>query len=218
MEARVLRAALSAAIRVTVSTSLIGCGGVTTGGQGDAPPSESKTPVKSGHPTGTGGSGSNTAGAMSAATSGSGGLELGEGGSMLAGTPAGGVPGTSGMPNAGGMSNAGGVPGAGGVPNATDACEAAYSCVSDLQALQSDTSPQLPTTERTTECCQLIIGSKSPWGTPLLCGETTFNGHAELLWPCCAVLQSPQDTACTPWGPPVPPELDLEQLLSWAAV
>jgi hypothetical protein len=207
MEAKVLRAALSAAIRVTVSTSLLGCGGVTSGGQSEAPAGSDPPATDSqgqgvtapapsydgygagGYPTSTAGSGNNTAGTPSAAGSGSGGLASGEGGAA----------------------------GAGGMPTPPDPCEAAQSCVSDLQALRSDTWPQLPTTPRTTECCQLVIGTRAPWGAPLQCGEETFNGHDELLWPCCEVLQSPQDTACTPWGPPVPPELDLEQLLEWAA-
>ncbi len=224
MEAKVLRAALSAAIRVTVSTSLLGCGGVTTGGQGEAP-AGSDPPAKNrqgqgvptpgygsgystgsgygsgsgGYPTSTAGSGSSTAGTLSVAGSGSGGLATGEGGAALAGAPAGGEPGSAGMPNPPGP------------------CEVAQACLSDLQGLLSDTFPQLPTTPRTTECCQLVISQIAPWGAPLQCGEATLMAGEELQWPCCEVLQSPMDTACTPWGPPVPPELDLEQLLEWTA-
>ena len=112
---------------------------------------------------------------------------------------------------------AGGEPGAGGVPSPADPCEATQACVNDLQALRSDTLPQLPTTPRTTECCELIINHIVPWGAPLLCEAEVFDAGDDVKWPCCEVLQSPQDTACTPWGPPVPPELDLERLLEWAA-
>jgi hypothetical protein len=33
---------------------------------------------------------------------------------------------------------------------------------------------------------------------------------------CCSDPATWQQPACTPWGPPVPPELSLEVLLSWS--
>jgi hypothetical protein len=218
MEAKVLRAALSAAIRVTVSTSLIGCGGVTTGGQGDAPegtappaknsqgqevtapdPSYGNGYGSGGYPTSGAGSGPGTA-ATNTASTGSGGLATGEGGAVAAGAPS------------AGQATAGGAQGS------LHPCEQAQACLNDLQALRTDFWPELPTTVRTTACCQLIIDHIVPWGSPPQCGDEALNVGEELRWPCCEVLQSPQGTACTPWGPPVPPELDLEQLLAWATV
>jgi hypothetical protein len=217
MEAKVLRAALSAAIRVTVSTSLLGCGGVTSGGQGEAP-ADSDPPAKNsqgqgvetpepgygggyasgsmGYSPSRAGSGFSAAGAPGVAGNGAGGLATGGGGAALGGAPA------------------GGEPGAGVMPEPLEPCAVALACLGDLQALKSDTWPQLPTTPRATECCQLVIDHIVPFEAPLQCGDEVVGAGEELRWPCCEVLQSPPGTACTPWGPPVPPELDLEQLLA----
>jgi hypothetical protein len=34
---------------------------------------------------------------------------------------------------------------------------------------------------------------------------------------CCTALNAWQEPACTPWGPPVPPELSSDALLEWEA-
>jgi hypothetical protein len=34
---------------------------------------------------------------------------------------------------------------------------------------------------------------------------------------CCTTLNAWEESACTPWGPPVPPELPFEALLEWEA-
>jgi hypothetical protein len=164
MDAKVLRAAVSAAIRVTVSTTLIGCG------DGE---SATETP--------------------SAGMPASGGFDMG-GAAAIAG--------------------AGGEDASAGAP--TDVCAAAaHACVSLLEQ-----TPQEPLTEADEACCDTVIATLEELrrDTPR---EACYDGlyarfHGPVRTQCCADQSTWVYLACTPWGPPVPPEFSREALRLWS--
>jgi len=184
MEAHVLRAALSAAIRVTVSTTLLGCGGATsTDEPSPAPAVPGKTQQEIQDPTAaSGGAATGSAGASEAL---------------------------------------GGAPGQGGAAGAAPlSCEAELlgpACLPVLDDLAQHQPEQVAATQL--RCCKTLVDTidalnlSQPEAWPE-CGadlDTRFEGVRST---CCQNLQW-QGLACTPWGPPVPPELGLQQLLSW---
>jgi hypothetical protein len=183
MEAKVLRAALSAAIRVTVSSSLLGCGGATTfDPQGPGPGSSEEPPQSNG----------------------GGGVEMVARG------------------GGGGLGNAGGTPGAAGTPiasgsfcdgSAMRACEPIYD---ELAASPNSWSEQLDAVAL--GCCKVLVDAVevSPPEIDVQC-RAELGSRLNLLRDSCCPAVEFQGNACAPWGPPVPPELDLERLLSGGA-
>lgn len=205
MDARTLRAALSAAIRVTVSTSLIGCGGNVTTNTGSEPIPDVEAPATSDprpmldHDS-----------------------DYPAIGGSAAGKPSGGVAGggETGPVSQGGSEQAAG--GSAGAP-AMNSCELVDPCLTLLEGLNLTFSDPLPSAAAK-ECCTVAFDVLGDFATTE-CGEMD-----ETLWQrrsrfmlagahssCCAELNAWGDSACTPWGPPVPPELSLEALLAWEA-
>jgi hypothetical protein len=213
MDAKVLKAAVSAALRVTVSTTLIGCGGNVTSNAG-APASAE------------GGTSGQTASTTSATTAS--GDQVGTGypksepvsggkagvGAATAGAPTGGS-----APLAGMASTA--EAGSAGEPNG-GAAQASCAQVDACFALLEAAAPGLKFGESVADankpCCQAVLDS-------LVNGESSYVCLSELnerfmRSPARAVCCSQENwsyPACAPWGPPVPPELSLATLLKWEA-
>lgn len=204
MDAKTLRAALAAALRVTVSTSLIGCGGHTsTDGakstqapatsQPDDDYSDQAEPV-AGKPSSEPAYLSPVAGGASSSAG---------GGSMMA--------------SAAGASGSG----AGGASTKPPTrCEALELCVTKLEGMTFEFGDPLPS--EAAECCQTVIESLSgPGQAAAMCDDATFSSlYDRFLMPevrnaCCSEPDTWQHQACTPWGPAVPPELPLEALSAW---
>lgn len=227
MDANVLRAAVSAALRVTVSTTLIGCGGSVMsdadgsgsaskgtagrGGSTDAAQSAggqraAPTPVLVGPPASAGQTSSATAGSATV-------------GSATAGVATGGTGGTptatevGGVPNAAGAGQAG-EPASAGAPAAICG-EAVDACLTLLEPEAS--GPTLSDAGKA--CCDTVIvgldelrlGSAECFGD--LNRRFMSSGVRGL---CCADQATWSHLACTPWGPPVPPELSAEALRAWS--
>lgn len=205
MDAKTLRAALSAAIRVTVSTSLIGCGGnVATGSKGSEPMTDGEAPATSypspmlDHDSEYPAIGGSAAGKASIGGAGGGMGPVGQGGSEQAAAGSAGAP-------------------------ATNRCELVEPCLTLLEGLNLTFSDPLPSAAAK-ECCTLALDAIGDFATTE-CGEMdetwwerrsrfmTSGAHSS----CCSELNAWQNSACTPWGPPVPPELSLEALLAWEA-
>lgn len=214
MDAKVLRAAVSAAIRVTVSTGLISCGGATAGtspgpySEGDPGGTSSGTPtnndarkVAPANPYATAGK----------PTTGSTPTNTGSGGSKPA---AGGAP-TDPPPETGGMA-LGGEPATGGSPaggsTSTSICgEPVEACMKTIEGLAWDAKPS----EAEQACCSLVIDAiGQQFGEA--CGSDLFGRFQSATGrgACCSP-DTWNNPACTPWGPPVPPELPLDALLAW---
>lgn len=211
MDAKVLRAAVSAAIRVSVSTTLIGCGGsVTTDAGGAAGATTSGVSA-----AGSGKSGGDTTTpaypspvAMPAAG--------GTGGAPAATASAG----TQTVMHAGGMASAGtastseGGNGEAGEPSMASggagpsfcACAALLADVKAGEALSSDAQV----------CCQVVIDDYPPVSAA---DQACVNDFQWFVIPahqqCCTTLDAWLQPACTPWGPPVPAEAPLAALLDW---
>ena len=215
MDAKILRAAVSAAIRVTVSTTVIGCGGnVTSDAGGSAGAAHA--------PSSVGGSsnGKSTAGKTKTATpiprpepaSGGtgGGAEPATGGAWaLGGQPTGGTASAGSAAQSEGGTSDGGEPNTagGGAGPSLCACTALLANVKTGDTLSDDAKL----------CCQTAIdGFLSPEAEDQACWADLqwFSSPAHQL--CCTV-DTWQHPACTPWGPAVPPELPLAALLEWEA-
>ena len=220
MEAKTLRAALTAALRVTVSTSLIGCGAHTsTDGAGGQTPRDTSEPAaprpddehepdraepQGGRASAEGGYPSVGASSSSAT-----------GGSALGSPTGGSVSDDNSMTaSAAGESNQGGA----GAQPATP-CEAVAACLGTLEGMTFESGAPLPSAAA--ECCQLVIESLSVPPEAAVCDPETeraldsrFMG-SPVRSACCADPETWQHLACTPWGPPVPPELPLEALAAW---
>jgi hypothetical protein len=210
MDAKVLRAAVSAAIRVTVSTTLIGCGGnvSTDAGRATSSPAVKDTPTSTGEaaakpteptgspspypePTPTGGSGPATE------------------------TPTAGMTATSAGSEAGGMASiagAGGDDASAGAP--ADVCgAAAHACLTQLEQTTME-----PPSAATKACCDVVIATLEQPELDAICFDSVntrfLSGGAR--HECCADQSTWVHRACTPWGPPVPPELTRAALQKWS--
>jgi hypothetical protein len=217
MDAKTLKAALAAALRVTVSTSLIGCGAHTsTDGAGGGPTSDAREPAMSrpddGHypeaeqrggrpgaeddyPTASGGVPSSSSAAGSAMDG-----SASEGGSMMA--------------------SAAGEGGEGGARRQPlTQCEAAAACLGTLEVMTFAAGEPLPSAAAA--CCQLVIESLSWRSEGAVCDAETLSAlNARFMGSptrtaCCSDPETWQHQACTPWGPAVPPELPREALFAW---
>lgn len=211
MDAKVLRAAVAAAIRVTVSTTLIGCGGTvsTDPGHASSSPAVQDTPMGEVDetPKGTGGQTSNVAPKPPASTGGRAAPN-----EPSAGTASGGVSEVGGMANAAG---AGGEPASAGAP--ADVCgSAAAACLTTLEQIPREETP----TDASKACCDTILARLDE--LRLDPGVACFDDFDDRFmgsparWTCCHDPSTWQNPACTPWGPPVPPELSRDALLEWS--
>lgn len=223
MDAKVLRAAVSAAIRVTVSTTLIGCGGTvaTDGGKAQGPaangPAKLSDPVTSSTGSTTSGtSGSNGWGWTpphegQSGSSSSGGSVVAQGGLASVGGEA-----------AGGSAEGGSAEGGDGsgtpVVTPPNTCDALNTCLTHLEV----SMPAAPLAGNDLACCQVMIdslkehqlapGADACWAD--LNGRLMSSVARSL---CCNSPETWQVSACTPWGPPVPPELPEDALSAWEA-
>jgi hypothetical protein len=208
MEAKVLRAALLAAIRVTVSSSMLGCGGATTFDQPGPMPSSPEEPEPQ-QSSGGGGTASqptahNSAGTHPASASAGGGVGVAASGGS-GGLGEAGMPGGAGAPAASGSFCDG---------PAIQACEPIYD---ELAASTEPWSVQL--SDVAVGCCKVLVDALDRVSPPEVDAQclAELDSRLNLLrGSCCRALEF-QGT-CAPWGPPVPPELELELLLSWGAV
>lgn len=220
MDAKVLKAAVSAAIRVTVSTTLIGCGGSVSTDGGDR---ASSSPAVKDAPTETNESVASGTGGQTGSTPPK---PTASGGSHATGPVAGnaGNAGTTSgeVVEVGGMANAAGAPpGAAGESSSAgapaDVCgNAAAACVTKLG---EQTFEEMPS-DATKACCETILARLDE--LRLDPGAACFD-HLDqdfMASParrqCCKDQSTWQNPACTPWGPPVPPELSREALLAWS--
>ena len=209
MDAKVLRAAVSAAIRVTVSTTLIGCGGnvSTDAGRATSSPTVKDAPPSSGEP-----SANETEPTRSPSpdpkptTSAGGSAPTGE-------TPTAGMA-SNGGSEVGGMATvagAGGEDASAGAP--ADVCgAAAHACLTQLEQTTLE-----PPSAATKACCDTVIATlEQLQPTDVAC----FNSvnvrfqHGGVRAECCTDQSTWVHQACTPWGPPVPPELS--RAASWS--
>jgi hypothetical protein len=209
MDAKVLRAAVSAAIRVTVSTTLIGCGGTVSPDPGRARPSPTVNDTPStGQPAVTEPEPADSPSPRPATSTG--------GSASATETPSAGMPASGGfdMGGAAAIAGAGGEDASAGAP--TDVCAAAaHACVSLLEQ-----TPQEPLTEADEACCDTVIATLEELrrDTPR---EACYDGlyarfHGPVRTQCCADQSTWVYLACTPWGPPVPPEFSREALRLWS--
>lgn len=233
MDAKVLRAAVSAAIRVTVSTALIGCGNTTSN---ETAPSETGGDANDAANSGGGGAGSaqgtigagvqqagtgleaagtaaNSGGGASSWSGGQPSSEPDGGGTAPSGAVGSGV--VSGGASAGGQASGGSEAEAGGGQKACGAN--VLDCFSVLQAVERGA----PLSETGNACCvsvrqslvELRQADSECYNQLRLRFEATPARQA-----CCKDPSTWAEPACTPWGPPVPPGLPPEFLQSWAAV
>lgn len=232
MDAKVLRAAVTAAIRVTMSTTLVGCGNTVSD---QARPSEASGSESSAGSAMSGGTGS----AMSSVGGDPRGGGIGQAGAVVdvvdvggaapssGGSPsssAGGQPSTT--PGIGGTSSPGGTDAAGQSPGGTEgeagapalACGASVlDCLSALEMVERGALLD----ETGMACCVTVraglIELKQESAECYLGIAKRFQS-APARQACCKDPSTWDETACAPWGPPVPPELRLEVLRAWAAV
>jgi len=218
MDAKVFRAAVLAAMRVTVSTALVGCGNTVTKPGGAAPADEGveragssageRTPVLDAATAGSGAKPSAMSGSgASAGPPASGGATAAEGSTTMAG-------------RTGLDGGAGGTPddGAAGAGSPALVCGGdALACLSLLEGLE----PAAPLDDAGSACCLSV--RKALLELPAADAEcyrdlSSRFQKAPGRSTCCADPSTWLEIACTPWGPPVPPELSPSLLASWAAV
>jgi hypothetical protein len=118
---------------------------------------------------------------------------------------------------------AAGMPGEAGAPatsgsfcdgSAIQACEPIY------DELAASTEPwSEPLDAEAISCCKMMVDALdvSPPEIDAQC-RAELDSRLNLLRGSCCRAVDFQGNACAPWGPPVPPELELELLLSWSAV
>jgi hypothetical protein len=218
MDAKVLKAAVSAAIRVTVSTTLIGCGGGVSTGEGRSSPAPTVKDAPTDTPervaSGTAGAGGRTHSAPPEPTAGSGGratLPL-ESSAGNTGTAGGASVETGGMASGAG---AGGEPGSAGAP--ADVCgNAASACVAKLGEQPFEETPS----DATIACCETILARLDELRAEP--GAACFDHldqdfmQSPARRQCCKDQSTWQNPACTPWGPPVPPGFSRAALRAWS--
>jgi hypothetical protein len=232
LDPKVFRAAVSAAIRVTISTALVGCGNtastsaVPSDGGGSASAADSGGNGSGGVPSGTGAEQSGTAHATagSAPISGTSAVTP-SGGQPSATTPevggsASGSANVGGGTNVGGSSSAGGetfgAAGEAGAPAQLCGAEVAE-CLSVLETFEAGAALD----EAGLACCLGVReGLSELQKVAAECYRDLnrrFTGTAARS-ECCKDSSTWTEIACAPWGPPVPPELSAELLESWANV
>jgi hypothetical protein len=220
MDAKVLRAAVSAAIRVTVSTSLIGCGGSVSGESAGAANDGGKPAAMPSKAQGANAGGNAGAGWGWSPKPSDGATPPTSGGTASGSSNSGGITSTTpeGGNDVGGNATAGtaGAAEGGDGPGApTDPCSAMTACMDRLDA------DALLATPGTIPCCQMVIDGLMELRDQISIEcWVDLNGRflmSKAHQTCCTALSEWEQPACTPWGPPVPPELPESALLGWGA-
>ena len=87
-------------------------------------------------------------------------------------------------------------------------------CEAEVETVFSQTMPE--PTDVTAECCQMIAEHLDDQTDT----AGNWNGNASMTWPyrevCCELLEWQGSMTCTPWGPPMPPEMPSEHLAALA--
>ena len=209
MDAKVLRAALSAAIRVTVSTTLIGCGGsvISEADGGGSTSNGSAAKGQTDAAKGTGGNRAAPSPVPVGANASGGKTSSATAGAASAGTPA--ETETGGVANAAGAGQAG-EPASAGAP--------AEVCGGALDACMTQLEHELPgptLSDAGKACCDTVVVGfdELRLGNAECFGEldSRFMGSGVRRL-CCADQATWTHLACTPWGPPVPPEFSADAL------
>lgn len=223
MDAKVLRAAVSAAIRVTISTTLIGCGGSVVGEASEAggTPSSSST---GGAPPNAMSGGADEHVSAPQVPSGTG--ATGGGGAQASSASV--TAGTATSIDVGGMvSTDGGASEIGGASQAGEASSGgatAEECGAAVAACLTQVEPEVPSaalSDAGKACCETIIAG---FDELRLAGAACFTDldrrfmTSGVRQRCCADQATWTHLACTPWGPPVPPELPAAALQAWGLV
>lgn len=211
MDAKVLRAAVSAAIRVTVSTTLIGCGGnvSTDAGRTTSSPAVKDTPTTNGEAAANGTEPTGTSSPYPQPTASAGGS------GPASETPTAGMTATSAGSEAGGMTSiagAGGDEASAGAP--ADVCgAAAHACLTQLEQTTME-----PPSAATKACCDTVIATLEQPELDPICLDSVNRRFLSggVRHECCADQSTWVHQACTPWGPPVPPELSRAALQTWS--
>jgi hypothetical protein len=193
MDLKVRRAALSAAIKVTVSASLLSCGGIASSSN----PPEGVAGGASADRGGTGGTASVVAGDANVEAGGT------------ANAQAGGAANTA----------TAGAPTVGGAAPASD-CGSTQTkdCLAYFDGLQLKPEDELPE-GIAVACCQVVMDEMAATASNAEGRQCSRDLQERLdasgvFYDCCWKTGSTL-AACTPWGPPVPAELSLAQLLAW---
>jgi hypothetical protein len=109
---------------------------------------------------------------------------------------------------------------AGDVSSETFAC-----CIAEVKSATGDASPwgdpngpdASPVTNNPAaeNCCNVIVAriDNEPDGGSF---SEDYNTAGDALNWCCIALKYPMGTACTPWGPPMPPAMMAEEMLEVA--
>jgi hypothetical protein len=229
MDARVRRAALATAMKVTLTSSLLGCGGNTSdsGQRTSAGQPALPVPGAAGALASTGGSVSGSGGSASEP------LPVAAGGSTaepsplsggragMASTSEGGAPESSTQGGTGAGSRpdesagaAGSLAGEGGAAAGSACAPEVLDCVDSLEELGLSAGAPLPDVPGAKECCQAVAS---------VAGDVPANECQTELKPrftplrstCCSALLW-KGPGCIAWGPPVPPELSLDALRAWS--
>ena len=206
MDAKILRAAVSAAIKVTITTTLVGCGGVVTSSSGSPGAEPTKGEPASGGKPGT------EASKSEPASGGKPGAEA----TTVAAAP-GGSAALGGMATTAEAGNAGAPNG--GSPDATCVGAEVDACYAFLAEAKPQTKFGEPLPAPYQACCSTVLSSLVNGELSYVClsdNSAHFDQSARAV--CCSDPASwSVYPACAPWGPPVPPELSLEALLDWQA-
>ncbi|HXK17605.1 MAG TPA: hypothetical protein VNG33_07375 [Polyangiaceae bacterium] len=221
MDAKILRAAVSAAIKVTMSTALLGCGGsVTRNADGAAADSAGGPTATTGQPSAAESASASASPSypklepVSGGMTGTGGA-TGAGAATVAGAPNDNGANSSGT-SSGGVSSAEGGGAGEASAGSTDAiCGGELDACLTLLAQGSTSQP-----DSTMACCHSVLTNATNGELSYVClGEIgkLFTQSAGRSVCCNDPLSWQLYPACTPWGPPVPPELSLATLHEWLA-
>ena len=98
--------------------------------------------------------------------------------------------------------------------NDTDSSMSLEECEAEVETVFSQSMPE--PTDVTAECCQMIAENLDEQTDT----AGNWNGNASMTWPyrevCCELLEWQGSMTCTPWGPPMPPEMPIEQAAALA--
>ena len=90
----------------------------------------------------------------------------------------------------------------------TDTSMTLEECEAEVETVFSQTMPE--PTDVTAECCQMIAEALDDQTDT----AGNWNGNDSMNWPyrdvCCELLEWQGSMTCTPWGPPMPPEMSSE--------
>jgi len=221
MDAKVIRAAVSAAIRVTVSTTLMGCGGSVVAEAGGAGGSPVNGSAGNGAATQTVSGGSDQRVVTDPPVSGGGTTSnsVATSGGVATGASAAAMAGAATEDDAGGLASAAG---AGQAGESSSAGAPGEVCGDAVAACLTLIEPELASQESSDAgkaCCDTIISGLDDLrlaGAPCYGDLDRRFMSSGVRQRCCADQATWIHPACTPWGPPVPPELPAAALRAWS--